>query len=71
MPEVGALLGQNNNASSMTPITAKVQAPSDVCVWHLANIPTAPPFVRYSSNTDKAGFYGEGLSAFDPKRACL
>jgi hypothetical protein len=31
-------------------------AQAQVCLWHLADNPTAPAFVRYWTKADKAGF---------------
>ena len=36
-------------------------------LWHIADNPAAPAFVRYWTTADKSGFWPrDGLSAFDP-----
>jgi len=40
-----------------------------VCFWHIADIPTAPEFVRFWSNSGQKAALGLDLSAaIDPKR---
>jgi hypothetical protein len=41
---------------------------ADVCLWHLADIPIAPAFVRYWTNSGQRWILArDDLSALDPK----